>query len=136
VKTASRIAFTLTVFLTAAGSADAQLTSVPRGAPATSIPATGMPGRPVDPIEQARRRALAPVPKVPAPAAPTYVWVPERRYYSGELQREIVVPGHYETRITDQQYTVPPLTGYGPQGQNPVYIPGGQRPPADLRQSP
>ena len=94
------------------------------------------PGSSIDPIEQARRRALTPVPRVPAPAAPTNVWVPERRYYSSELQREIVVPGHYETRITDQQYTVPPLTGYGPQGQNPVYIPGGQRPPADLRQSP
>jgi hypothetical protein len=130
------LAFGATAIISfAAGAADAQLTSVPRGAPTTSVPTT-VPGGPVDPIEQARRRALAPVPKAPAPPLPAYVWVPERRFYSSELQREIVVPGHYETRITDQQYTVPPLTGYGPQGQNPVYIPGGQRPPADLRQSP
>ena len=136
VKIVSRIALGLTLLVAAAHAAHAQLTSVPRGATTTSIPAISTPGAAIDPIEQARRRALAPVPKVTAPPAPTSVWVPERRYYSGELQREIVVPGHYETRITDQQSNVPPLTGYGPQGQNPVYIPGGQRPPADLRQGP
>ena len=69
-------------------------------------------------------------------APPTQVWVPERRLYSPELGRELVVPGHYESRISDQQYSVPPITGYGPRGENPVLIPGGSRPPADVRQGP
>ncbi len=93
-------------------------------------------GRPPDVIDQARQRALAPVPRGPVTPTPSQTWVPERRFYSPELGRSIVVPGHYESRISDQQYAVPPITGYGPQGQNPVLIPGGERPPADVRQGP
>jgi hypothetical protein len=92
--------------------------------------------RPPDPIDQARQRAMAPVPKLPPPQAPSERWVPERRVYSPEFQREVVVPGHYERRITDQQYSVPPQIIYGPRGENPIAIPGGQRPPADQRQGP
>ena len=95
-----------------------------------------IPGRPPDPIDQARSRALAPVPKAPVQPSPSERFVPERRFYSPELGREIVVPGHYESRITDQQYVAPPLTGYGPRGERPVLIPGGPRPPADRRQGP
>ena len=93
-------------------------------------------GRPPDPIDQARQRALDPVPKLPPPQMPSERWVPERRTYSPEFQRDVVVPGHYEGRISDQQYSVPPQIIYGPRGENPITIPGGQRPPADLRQSP
>jgi hypothetical protein len=94
------------------------------------------PGRPPDPIDSVRSRALAPVPKAPTPPPPGERFVPERRFYSPELGREVVVPGHYESRISDQQYVVPPLTGYGPHGEGPVLIPGGERPPADQRQGP
>ena len=92
--------------------------------------------RPPDPIDQARQRAMTPVPKLPSPQPPSERWVPERRMYSPEYQRDVVIPGHYEGRITDQQYSVPPQIIYGPRGENPITIPGGQRPPADLRQSP
>ena len=119
------------VSLAAVDVAESQLTSIPAGAPITSIP-----GRSSDPIDQARRRALAPIPKAPGLPATADRWVPERRFYSSEYQREIVIPGHYERRITDQQYAVPPITGYGPSGQNPVFFPGGERPPADQRQGP
>jgi len=107
------------------------------GAALAQIPGQ-LPGfaRPSDPIDQARQRALAPVPRTPGTPVPQQQWVPERRFYSPELGRELVVPGHYEGRISDQQFAVPPMTGYGPQGQNPVPIPGGERPPADLRQGP
>src|SRR5262245_1875019 len=114
------------------GTASAQLTSIPPAAPTTSIPL----GRPPDVIDQARQRALAPIPQAPGIATPGERWVPERRFFSPQYGREIVVPGHYETRINDQQYAVPPVTGYGPQGQTPVFIPGGERPPADVRQGP
>jgi hypothetical protein len=95
-----------------------------------------IPGRPPDAIDQARQRALTPVPKAPAAPPPGERYVPERRFYSPELGREIVIPGHYESRISDQQYVAPPLIGYGPRGETPVLIPGGPRPPADLRQGP
>ena len=49
-------------------------------------------------------------------------------------RKEIVIPGHEERLLSDTQVTVPPLTGYGPGG--PVHIPGGTRPPAELRQAP
>jgi hypothetical protein len=119
-------------------SATAQLTSIPPAAPTTSIaPTTPMPlSRPPDVIDQARQRALSPVPQAPGIATPGERWVPERRFFSPVYGRELVVPGHYETRINDQQYAVPPVTSYGPQGQTPVFIPGGERPPADVRQGP
>jgi hypothetical protein len=119
------------IVLAAVDVAQSQLTSIPTAPPVTSIP-----GRPADAIDQARRRALAPIPKAPGLPATADRWVPERRFYSSEYQREIVIPGHYESRITDQQYAVPPITGYGPSGQNPVFFPGGERPPADQRQGP
>ena len=52
----------------------------------------------------------------------------------GVHREHVVIPGHEERRITDTQVNVPPLTGYGPGG--PVHIPGGDRPPAELRQFP
>lgn len=108
--------------------AESQITSIPPALPTISIPGSGS-----DAIDQARQRALAPIPQAPGPPPPSDRWVPERRVFSSEYQREIIIPGHYESRITGQQYVVPPLTGYGTRGELPVVIPGGDRPPADQR---
>jgi hypothetical protein len=99
---------------------------------AAQIPSLG----PGDPLEQSRAMSLHPVPTLPAPPPPAERLVPERRIRIPETGQEIVIPSHYERRITDQQYSVPPLTGYDARGQGTVVIPGGERPPADLRQSP
>ena len=113
----------------AVNSAESQLTSIPSAQPMTSIP-----GRGSDAIDQARQRALAPIPQAPGlPPAPSAQWVPERRVFSSEYQREIIIPGHYESQITGQQATVPTLPGYGTRGELPVVIPGGDRPPATQR---
>jgi hypothetical protein len=113
----------------AVNSAESQLTSIPPAQPTISIP-----GRGSDAIGQARQRALAPIPQAPGlPPSPSAEWVPERRVFSTEYQREIIIPGHYENRINGQQTTVPALPGYGTGGQLPVVIPGGVRPPADQR---
>jgi hypothetical protein len=113
----------------AVNSAESQLTSIPPAQPTTSIP-----GRGADAIDQARQRALAPIPQAPGlQAPPSDQWVPERRVFSSEYQREIIIPGHYESRMTGQQATVPTLPGYGTRGELPVVIPGGVRPPADQR---
>jgi hypothetical protein len=113
----------------AVNSAQSQLTSIPPAQPMTSIP-----GRGPDAIDQARQRALAPIPQAPGlPPSPSEQWVPERRVFSSEYQREIILPGHYESQITGQQSTVPALPGYGTRGELPVVIPGGVRPPAGQR---
>jgi hypothetical protein len=113
----------------AVNSAESQLTSIPPAQPTTSIP-----GRGPDAIDQARQRALAPIPQAPGlPPAPSNQWVPERRIFSSEYQREIIIPGHYESQIAGQQSTVPALPGYGTRGELPVVIPGGIRPPPDQR---
>ena len=108
----------------AVNSAESQLTSIPPAQPTTSIP-----GRGPDAIDQARQRALAPIPQAPGlPAPPSDQWVPERRVFSSEYQREIIIPGHYESQLTGQQSTVPTLPGYGTRGELPVVIPGGVGP--------
>ena len=92
--------------------------------------------RPPTPLEQVREQAMRRSPPLPAPPPPGERWVPERRVYAPELGREVVLPGHYERRISDQQYAVPPLPAYDITRGTTLIIPGGQRPPADLRQGP
>lgn len=79
---------------------------------------------------------MRPSPPLPLPAPPGKRWVPERRAYLPELGRNVLIPGHYERRISDQHYSVPPLGAYDIAGGGSVTIPGGERPPADLRRAP
>lgn len=120
------VALGFTLALGIPGAAASQITSIPPGPPMTSIP---MPGRGPDAIDQARQRALRPMPQAP-PSLPVVAerWVPEHRYFSSTYQREIVIPGHFESVVGPQQSVAPPLLGTGPQGQNPVVMPGGERP--------
>src|SRR5262245_41645074 len=63
--------------------------------------------RPPDAIDRAQGMATRPLPGAPPPAPVEERWVPERRLWSQELGTVVVVPGHYERRITDQRYRVP-----------------------------
>jgi hypothetical protein len=87
-------------------------------------------------LDQVRQQATQPSPPLPLPPQPSERWVPDRRVYEPQLGREIVVPGHYERRVSDQQYAVPSLPAYDPSTGATITIPGGERPPADLRQGP
>jgi hypothetical protein len=87
-----------------------------------------------NPVDQVYRDVQKPLPRLPAAPPPATRWVPEQRVMDPGTRREVVIPAHEERRITDTQVNVPPLTGYGPGG--PVHIPGGDRPPAELRQTP
>jgi hypothetical protein len=122
---ARAVALGLVLALGIPGAAWSQITSIPPAPPMTSIP---MPGRGPDVIDQVRQRALRPVPQAPS-SLPVVAerWVPEYRYFSSTYQREIVIPGHYETVVGPQQSVAPPLLGTGPQGHNPVLFPGGER---------
>jgi hypothetical protein len=87
-----------------------------------------------NPVDRVYQDVQKPLPRLPAAPPPATRWVPEQRVIDPGTRREVVIPGHEERRITDTQVNVPPLTGYGPGG--PVHIPGGDRPPAELRQAP
>lgn len=92
--------------------------------------------RPPSPLEQVREQAMRRSPPLPLPAPPSERWVPERRVYLPAAGGDVLIPGHYERRISDQQYAVPTLPAYGLSGGGTVVVPGGERPPADLRQGP
>jgi hypothetical protein len=91
---------------------------------------------PPSPVDQVVERAMRQQPALPVPAAPAERLVPERRVLAPEFGRQVVVPSHYETRISDQLYAVPPLAVYETNGGLAGVIPGGTRPPADIRQGP
>ncbi|MCI0546765.1 MAG: hypothetical protein L0027_05725 [Candidatus Rokubacteria bacterium] len=90
-----------------------------------------------DPIDQARGRALTPLPPLPSAPLPTERYVPERVIRDPYTGQTVVVPGHHERRLSDQQYQVPTLQTIpvDPPGRSSI-APGGTRPPADLRQGP
>ena len=104
-------------------------------APPASAQAIPRPGFAPDPIGQSRALSERPLQTAPAPPPPAERLVPERRVFVPGMAHEVVVPPHYERRITDQQYQAPPLLGLGARGEI-IHIPGGERPPADVRQSP
>lgn len=99
--------------------------------------AQGLPGgRAPDAIDRARALATQPFSTVPLPAGPVERYVPARSVYSPDLQRQVVVPAHFERSVNDQRVQVPPLVITDPDGRNPVVVPGGERPPLERRQGP
>jgi hypothetical protein len=87
-------------------------------------------------LAQVRERAMQQSPPLPPAQQPSERWVPERRVHVPEMGRELLVPGHYERRLSDQHYAVPSLPAYDPSTGATVTLPGSERPPAELRQSP
>jgi hypothetical protein len=91
---------------------------------------------PPAPVEQVREQAMRRPAPLPLPAPPAERLVPERRLFVPELGRTVVIPSHYERRISDQQYVVPTLPVYDLAGGLAGIVPGGSRLPADTRQGP
>ncbi len=87
-------------------------------------------------LQQVKARAMRPLSRVPAPAQPREEWVSERRVWLPGLGVFAVVPGHWERRLTETQSAVPPLTVFRESDRAPLTVPGGERPPADLRSAP
>jgi hypothetical protein len=92
--------------------------------------------RPPSASEQVREQSMKRSGPLPLPDAPSQEWVAERRVFSPELQREVVIPGHYEQRVSGQQYVAPPLHVYDVQSGTSVALPGGPRPAPDSRPGP
>ena len=96
---------------------------------------TGL-GRAVDQITGA---STAPVPTVaPRPVVrPDSVWVPDRYILAPDTGSTVLVPGHWERRISDHESYAPPLSTLNPaDGTVQKTYPAGVRPPAAERSGP
>ena len=91
---------------------------------------------PPTPLEQVRQQSLRQSPPLPPPTPPSEQWVPDRQVFAPGLGRVVIVPGHYERRISDQQYAVPTLPVYEGTSGATIVVPGSDRPPVDVRQGP
>jgi len=84
-----------------------------------------------------RDTTTRPVPQVsrpPAPAAPD-TWVPDRYVQVPGVDGPVLVPGHWERRLSDHEVYTPPLVGQTPDGRS-LDFPAGPRPPVEERQGP
>ena len=84
-----------------------------------------------------RGATTRPVPRVspaPAPAAPD-TWVPDRYVLVPGVDGHVLVPGHWERRLSDHEVYTPPLFGRTPDGRT-LDFPAARRPPVDERQGP
>jgi hypothetical protein len=61
--------------------------------------------------------------------------VPDRYVQTQQGDSSVVVPGHWERRLTDHEVYTPPFVGATPDG-NVMNLPAGVRPPANERQAP
>lgn len=97
----------------------------------------GLPGgRPPDAIDGAKASATRPYTTLPPPPPAAERYVPARRFFSPALGREVIVPGHWERRISDQRVEVPTLPATDARTGATVIVPGGGRPPVESRQGP
>jgi hypothetical protein len=88
-------------------------------------------------FDRLRNQSTRPVPQVSPPATPrsTMIWVPDRHVPVPGVSDNVLVPGHWEQRLSDHQVYTPPLIGRTPDG-GVVNFPAGPRPPIAERQSP
>jgi hypothetical protein len=78
-----------------------------------------------------------PMPQAPSPTIPTpeSTWVPDRYVQVPGTDGPVMVPGHWERRLSDHEVYTPPLLGRTPNGDI-INFPAGVRPPTDERQVP
>ncbi len=90
-------------------------------------------------IQRSEQMSKRPLPILPAPrlTLPDQVWVPDRYVGVPGEPSFVHVPGHWERNISPTERYAPPLVGCNPATSSCVQIPGGVRPPPELRpQSP
>ena len=78
-----------------------------------------------------------PVPQVGSPTVPTpdQTWVPDRYLQTPGTDGQVLVPGHWERRLSDHEVYTPPLLGRTPNGDI-INFPAGVRPPVNERHAP
>ena len=106
--------------------ASSQLKSPPGG----TTPAGAL----FDRLNSATTRPLPQAP-APAPMTPSDTWVPDRFVQVPGTDGQVMVPGHWERRLSDHQVYTPPLSGRATNGDI-VNFPAGTQPPPNERQAP
>jgi hypothetical protein len=88
-------------------------------------------------FDRLNRATTRPLPQAPAtaPTAPSDIWVPDRLVRVPGTDGQVMVPGHWERRLSDHQVYTPPLSGRATNGDI-VNFPAGTQPPAHERQAP
>ena len=88
-------------------------------------------------FEGLRGATTRPLPRVSPPPAPaaSETWVPDRYVPVPGREGTVLVPGHWERRLSDHEVYTPPLVGRTPDGGT-LDFPAGRRPPANERQAP
>jgi hypothetical protein len=74
-------------------------------------------------------------PPPPAPTRSDMIWVPDRSVPVPGVPGIVLVPGHWEQRLSDHEVYVPPLTGRTDDGGT-IQLPAGRQLPPDERVSP
>jgi hypothetical protein len=82
-------------------------------------------------IEQLERSVTRPVPQAPPPTVwrSDSGWVPDRQL-PDPVHGTVLVPGHFERRLSDGQYYAPPLTICGSASGECTTLPAGVRQPS------
>lgn len=98
-----------------------------------SIPASPT-SRALDQIRDSSMRPLPAAPPVEIPRSDR-AWVPDRFVTIPGTPGQVHIPAHWERRLPDGDFYVPPLTGVAPDGRT-ILVPAGRYPPADQRITP
>ncbi len=89
-------------------------------------------------IDQLKSSVMRPIPSVPPRPVPRpdAVWVPDRYVPMPGSSQGALVPGHWERRISDREFYVPPLVVCDPSTGACQMSPAGVRGPAETRSGP
>jgi len=89
-------------------------------------------------FDRLNQSSTRPLPQTPAPTVrpPDTSWVPDRFVQVPGVDGQVLVPGHWERRLSDHEVYTPPLTGRTPQGDTTIHFPAGTRAPVNERQFP
>ncbi len=86
-------------------------------------------------VDDIERSVTRPVPQVPATSVERSLdaWVPDRSVPDPVRGGAFVVPGHWERRLSDGEYYVPPSTACNSATGECATAPAGVRPPPSMR---
>ena len=89
-------------------------------------------------VDQINRQWTQPVTTAPSRETPRadQVWVPDRYVVIAGESAPVLVPGHWERRISDSEFDVPALTIFRPSTGAHETFPGGVRGPVETRPAP